>query len=172
MQERGRTILLQTTWEMHKWDLQQTLDTNSEQIFFSLSKLCGASSPWYVIPYNGCINQFLSLNHSLVNFVAGINPQEFSQDSESWRSSVRNYWSLLSPLIFSDHPKRPGDEDPIPPYNMVRNVMDMNANYGGLNAALLEAGYSVWVMNVVPVGERNTLPLILDQGFAGAIHNW
>ncbi|KAK6157882.1 hypothetical protein DH2020_012130 [Rehmannia glutinosa] len=75
-------------------------------------------------------------------------------------------------LIFSDHPKRPGDEDPMPPYNMVRNVMDMNAHYGGLNTALLEARKSVWVMNVVPVGEHNTLPIILDQGFAGVLHNW
>ncbi|KAG8366438.1 hypothetical protein BUALT_Bualt17G0079800 [Buddleja alternifolia] len=102
----------------------------------------------------------------------GINPEDFSDDLEFWRSSLRNYWSLLSPLIFSDHPKRPGDEDPMPPYNMVRNVMDMNANYGGLNTALLEARKSVWVMNVVPIGERNTLPVILDQGFAGVLHNW
>ncbi|KAG8383043.1 hypothetical protein BUALT_Bualt05G0143400 [Buddleja alternifolia] len=104
--------------------------------------------------------------------VHGINPEDFSEDLDFWRSALRNYWSLLSPLIFSDHPKRPGDEDPNPPYNMVRNVMDMNAHYGGLNAALLEARKSVWVMNVVPVGEHNTLPLILDQGFAGILHNW
>lgn len=85
---------------------------------------------------------------------------------------MRNYWSLLTPLIFSDHPKRPGDEDPLPPYNMIRNVMDMNARYGGLNAAFLEGKQSVWVMNVVPLGAHNTLPLILDQGFAGVLHNW
>ncbi|GER31845.1 S-adenosyl-L-methionine-dependentmethyltransferases superfamily protein [Striga asiatica] len=102
----------------------------------------------------------------------GINSEDFAEDMEFWRSSLRNYWSLLSPLIFSDHPKRPGDEDPMPPYNMVRNVMDMNAHYGGLNAALLEARKSVWVMNVVPVGDHNTLPVILDQGFAGVLHNW
>ncbi|KAK4479823.1 hypothetical protein RD792_015363 [Penstemon davidsonii] len=104
--------------------------------------------------------------------VHGIDPEDFSEDLEQWRSALRNYWSLLSPLIFSDHPKRPGDEDPMPPYNMVRNVMDLSAHYGGLNAALLEARKSVWVMNVVPLGERNTLPVILDQGFAGVLHNW
>ncbi|KAL8249849.1 hypothetical protein R6Q59_006717 [Mikania micrantha] len=97
---------------------------------------------------------------------------EFDEDFESSRIALRNYWSLLTPLIFSDHPKRPGEEDPLPPYNMIRNVMDMNANYGGLNAAFLEAGKSVWVMNVVPLGTRNTLPLILDQGFAGVLHDW
>lgn len=102
----------------------------------------------------------------------GIHPDDFYEDSEFWRSSLRNYWSVLSPLIFSDHPKRPGDEDPLPPHNMVRNVMDMNAHYGGLNAALSETRKSAWVMNVVPLGVRNTLPLILDRGFLGVLHNW
>ncbi|XP_049388100.1 probable methyltransferase PMT5 [Solanum stenotomum] len=101
-----------------------------------------------------------------------VDPDDFFEDSGFWKSALRNYWSLLSPLIFSDHPKRPGEEDPLPPYNMVRNVMDMNAHYGGLNAAMLEASKSVWVMNVVPLGARNTLPLILDRGFAGILHNW
>lgn len=89
-----------------------------------------------------------------------------------WRSAVDNYWSLLTPLIFSDHPKRPGDEDPLPPYNMIRNVMDMSSNYGGLNAALLEEKKSVWVMNVVPARASNALPLILDRGFTGVMHDW
>ncbi|KAG6429776.1 hypothetical protein SASPL_107829 [Salvia splendens] len=104
--------------------------------------------------------------------IHGINPKDFFEDSVYWRSALRNYWSLLSPLIFSDHPKRPGDEDPMPPYNMVRNVMDMNARYGGLTTALLEARNSVWVMNVISVGQPNTLPAVLDQGFAGVLHNW
>ncbi|XP_057485840.1 probable methyltransferase PMT5 [Actinidia eriantha] len=49
--------------------------------------------------------------------------------------------------------------------------MDMNAYYGGLSAALLEGKQSVWVMNVVPLGAHNTLPLILHQGFAGVLHD-
>lgn len=85
---------------------------------------------------------------------------------------VRNFWSLLSPLIFSDHPKRPGDEDPSPPFNMVRNVLDMNAKFGGFNAALLDTGKTVWVMNVVPTSGPNYLPLILDRGFVGVLHDW
>ncbi|VVB03981.1 unnamed protein product [Arabis nemorensis] len=84
----------------------------------------------------------------------------------------KNYWSLLTPLIFSDHPKRPGDEDPLPPFNMIRNVMDMNARFGNLNSALLDERKSAWVMNVVPVNARNTLPIILDRGFAGVLHDW
>jgi len=102
----------------------------------------------------------------------GLQYDEFSEDSESWRASVRNYWSLLSPLIFSDHPKRPGDEDPPPPYNMLRNVLDMNAHFGGFNSALLHARKSVWVMNVVPLKAPNYLPLILDRGYVGVMHDW
>ncbi|XP_044492807.1 probable methyltransferase PMT5 [Mangifera indica] len=104
--------------------------------------------------------------------VHGVKPEDFSEDLQVWRTALKNYWSLLTPLIFSDHPKRPGDEDPLPPFNMIRNVMDMNAQYGGLNAAFQEEKKSVWVMNVVPVTALDTLPLILDRGFAGALHDW
>ncbi|PON50355.1 putative pectin methyltransferase QUA [Trema orientale] len=104
--------------------------------------------------------------------IYGLHPEEIPEDAENWKMTVRNYWSLLSPLIFSDHPKRPGDEDPSPPYNMLRNVLDMNAHYGGFNSALLEAGKSVWVMNVVPTSGPNYLPLILDRGYVGVLHDW
>ncbi|XP_047341502.1 probable pectin methyltransferase QUA2 [Impatiens glandulifera] len=104
--------------------------------------------------------------------IYGVQSEEYGEDKEHWSRTVGNYWSLLSPLIFSDHPKRPGDEDPSPPYNMLRNVMDMNARYGGFNSALLEAGKSVWVMNVVPTSGPNYLPLILDRGFVGVSHDW
>ncbi|KAJ9146445.1 hypothetical protein P3X46_028712 [Hevea brasiliensis] len=104
--------------------------------------------------------------------IHGLHSEELAEESENWRTAVHNYWSLLSPLIFSDHPKRPGDEDPSPPYNMLRNVLDMNAYFGGFNSALLEAGKSVWVMNVVPTTGPNYLPLILDRGFVGVLHDW
>ncbi|KAM0005284.1 putative S-adenosyl-L-methionine-dependent methyltransferase [Helianthus debilis subsp. tardiflorus] len=104
--------------------------------------------------------------------VHGVPFDDLIEDDLNWKSAVRNYWSLLSPLIFSDHPKRPGIEDPIPPYNMVRNVLDMNAHFGGFNSALLGAGKSVWVMNVVPTSGPNHLPLILDRGFVGVLHDW
>ncbi|XP_010416801.1 PREDICTED: probable pectin methyltransferase QUA2 isoform X2 [Camelina sativa] len=102
----------------------------------------------------------------------GLHPEVLGEDAENWKITVREYWSLLSPLIFSDHPKRPGDEDPSPPYNMLRNVLDMNAQYGGLNSALLEAKKSVWVMNVVPTAGPNHLPMILDRGLVGVLHDW
>ncbi|XP_076907821.1 putative pectin methyltransferase QUA2 [Bidens hawaiensis] len=104
--------------------------------------------------------------------VHGVLSDDFMEDDINWKSAVRDYWSLLSPLIFSDHPKRPGDEDPIPPKYMVRNVLDKNAHFGGFNSALLDARKSVWVMNVVPTSGVNHLPLILDRGFVGVLHDW
>lgn len=103
--------------------------------------------------------------------VSGLNSDELSEDSLNWHSTVQNYWSLLSPLIFSDHPKRPGDEDPSP-FNTVRNVLDMNAHFSGFNMALLESKKSVWVMNVIPTTANNHLPSILDRGLVGVSHDW
>ncbi|XP_010676338.1 probable pectin methyltransferase QUA2 isoform X2 [Beta vulgaris subsp. vulgaris] len=102
----------------------------------------------------------------------GLHPEDLAEDGLNSNSAIRDYWTLLSPLIFSDHPKRPGDEDPSPPYNMLRNVLDMNARFGGFNAALLDTGKSVWVMNVVPTSGPNYLPLILDRGLVGVLHDW
>jgi len=112
------------------------------------------------------------LIHVLYIFFSGLHPADFREDAENWKTTLPNYWSVLSPIIFSDHPKRPGEEDPSPPYNMVRNVLDMNAHFGGFNSALLEAGKSVWVMNVVPTGGPNYLPLIVDRGLIGVLHDW
>ncbi|KAK1405507.1 hypothetical protein POM88_005112 [Heracleum sosnowskyi] len=52
------------------------------------------------------------------------------------------------------------------------NVLDMNARFGGFNSALLEAGKSVWVMNVVPTTGPSYIPLILGRGFVGVLHDW
>ncbi|KAL0908586.1 hypothetical protein M5K25_023088 [Dendrobium thyrsiflorum] len=112
-----------------------------------------------------------SLNSAELS-IHGVHPEDFMDDSLYWNSAVHNYWSLLSPLVFSDHPKRPGDEDPSPPFNMLRNVLDMNSQFGGFNAALLESGKSVWVMNVVPTNSHNYLPLIFDRGLIGVQHDW
>lgn len=115
------------------------------------------------------------VNSTELNKLYGLRMENLVEDGVKWDLSVKNYWSLLSPLIFSDHPKRPGDEEPPPPSNMVRNVLDMNAGYGGFNTAMLDAGKDVWVMNVVPPTAPNSdnhLPLILDRGFVGVQHHW
>lgn len=53
-----------------------------------------------------------------------------------------------------------------------RNVMDMNANFGGFAAALHDAQLPVWVMNVVPNSGPSTLKIVYDRGFIGSYHDW
>ncbi|KAG6487398.1 hypothetical protein ZIOFF_055984 [Zingiber officinale] len=48
-----------------------------------------------------------------------LHPEALTEDAANWNSVIHNYWSLVSPLIFSDHPKRTGDEEPSPPFNML-----------------------------------------------------
>ncbi|CAI9764830.1 unnamed protein product [Fraxinus pennsylvanica] len=52
----------------------------------------------------------------------------------------------------------------------VRNVMDMNAFFGGFAAALISD--PVWVMNVVPARKPLTLDVIFDRGLIGIYHDW
>ncbi|KAH0687635.1 hypothetical protein KY284_018188 [Solanum tuberosum] len=54
----------------------------------------------------------------LENAVKGANLDDSFEDSQIGRSVLRNYWFLLSSLIFSDCPKKPGKENPLLPYNM------------------------------------------------------
>ena len=39
-------------------------------------------------------------------------------------------------------------------------------------AALYDHGVDCWVMNVVPVSDTNTLPVIYDRGLIGVVHDW
>ena len=52
----------------------------------------------------------------------------------------------------------------------VRNIMDMNALFGGFAAAL--ASDPVWVMNVIPSRKQLTLDVIYDRGLIGVYHDW
>lgn len=52
----------------------------------------------------------------------------------------------------------------------IRNVMDMNAFFGGFAAALLSD--PVWVMNVVSARKPSTLGIIYDRGLIGVYHDW
>lgn len=39
-------------------------------------------------------------------------------------------------------------------------------------AALINRKLDCWVMNVIPVSEPNTLPVIYDRGLLGVAHDW
>ncbi|TYH32528.1 hypothetical protein ES288_A01G259500v1 [Gossypium darwinii] len=83
----------------------------------------------------------------------GISREEFSSDSNFWQEQVHYYWKLMNVSRTE-----------------IRNVMDMNALFGGFAAALNE--YPVWVMNIVPSSMQNTLSAIYDRGLIGAFHDW
>ncbi|KAK3229480.1 hypothetical protein Dsin_001361 [Dipteronia sinensis] len=55
-------------------------------------------------------------------------------------------------------------------WSKVRNVMDMNASYGGFAAALIDK--PLWVMNVIPIDAQDTLPILFDRGLFGIYHDW
>lgn len=183
---------LQYCWKLRGWLTEPFVWQKSADAHCYLSRkresipLCGMEDDVqkYYKPLRSCLigptnkrwiavqNLSSKLDSTYVEKVHGVRPEDFQDERTEWSSVLKNYWSLLTPLIFSDHPKRLTEEDPLPPFNMIRNVMDMNAHYGGFNAALLEEKKLVWVMNVVPVGSSNTLPFIFDQGFAGVLHDW
>lgn len=81
--------------------------------------------------------------------------EEFVSDTTHWKNVVTKSYS-----------KDLGIE-----WGHVRNVMDMNAGYGGF-AAALSTKERVWTMNVVPTDEPDTLPIIYDRGLSGLYHDW
>eukprot|EP00850_Spirogloea_muscicola_P022645 SM000305S11803 [mRNA] locus=s305:126683:130090:+ [translate_table: standard] len=102
----------------------------------------------------------------------GITEAEWHDDGAAWKARVNEYWSLLSPTIFSDGPKRPGDDDPPLPHNQVRNCMDINAGLGGFAAAMVGTRRPLWVLSVAPSPGPNALSLVFERGLLGVTHNW
>ncbi|KAK4272471.1 hypothetical protein QN277_021025 [Acacia crassicarpa] len=83
----------------------------------------------------------------------GINQDEFTSDTQFWQDQVHHYWRLMNVRETE-----------------IRNVMDMNAFFGGFAVAL--NNFPVWVMNVVPASMKNTLSGIYDRGLIGTFHDW
>ncbi|GMI68595.1 hypothetical protein like AT5G64030 [Hibiscus trionum] len=81
-------------------------------------------------------------------------PEDFSADNEHWKRVVTK--SYINGMGIS--------------WSSVRNVMDMNAVYGGFAAALKDL--DLWVMNVVPIDAPDTLPIVYERGLFGMYHDW
>ncbi|XP_021767324.1 probable methyltransferase PMT13 [Chenopodium quinoa] len=79
----------------------------------------------------------------------------FEADARRWARRVSYYKNSLNLKLGS---------------SAVRNVMDMNAFFGGFAAALVSD--PVWVMNVVPPHKPSTLDVIYDRGLIGVYHDW
>ncbi|KAI8540137.1 hypothetical protein RHMOL_Rhmol09G0238800 [Rhododendron molle] len=78
----------------------------------------------------------------------------FYEDTEHWSALVLDVY--LEGLAIN--------------WSSVRNVMDMNAGYGGFAASLRDM--PLWVMNVIPVNGPDTLSVIFDRGLIGIYHDW
>ncbi|XP_008799521.1 probable methyltransferase PMT15 [Phoenix dactylifera] len=85
----------------------------------------------------------------------GVTSEMFLQDSELWKKRVEHYKKLVN----------------LGQKGRYRNLLDMNARFGGFAAAL--ADESVWVMNVVPTAANaNTLGVIYERGLIGTYQDW
>lgn len=85
--------------------------------------------------------------------MTGIDQEKFSADTVFWQDQVHEYWRLMKVNVTE-----------------IRNVMDMNALWGGFSVALNV--FPVWVMSVVPATMDNTLSAIYNRGLIGAFHDW
>ncbi|CAL9094716.1 unnamed protein product [Musa textilis] len=79
----------------------------------------------------------------------------FDADTRRWARRVAYYKKSLGVKLGSPQ---------------IRNVMDMNAFFGGFAASL--SSEPVWVMNVVPARKPLTLGIIYDRGLVGVYHDW
>eukprot|EP00249_Psilotum_nudum_P001994 c14801_g1_i3 orf=431-2257(+) len=89
-----------------------------------------------------------------VHLVSGGSDGNFKRDTKLWMGRVK-YYKFLLPELGS---------------NKIRNIMDMNTQYGGFAAALIND--PVWVMNVVSSYAANSLGVIYDRGLIGTINDW
>ncbi|XP_050385544.1 probable methyltransferase PMT23 [Argentina anserina] len=119
---------------------------------------------WYV-PLSNCLSQLPRYSwpvpwpERLSSKPLSLSPEseseeKFYKDTKDWSALVSNSYINNAAINWSS----------------VRNVMDMNAGYGGFAAALIDQ--PLWVMNVIPVHLPDTLPIIFDRGLIGFYHDW
>ena len=95
----------------------------------------------------------------LLGTLPGITSSTFTDDTETWRKRVDYYKSSLVPTLGVN--------------GRYRNIMDMNAGFGGFAATLEKDRDNVWVMNVVPtIAKHNTLGVIYERGLIGTYQDW
>ncbi|CAL5025898.1 unnamed protein product [Urochloa decumbens] len=88
--------------------------------------------------------------------IEGVTEEMFVEDTELWKKRVGHYKSVISQF---------GQK------GRYRNLLDMNAKFGGFAAALVSD--PVWVMNMVPtVGNSTTLGVIYERGLIGSYQDW
>lgn len=86
--------------------------------------------------------------------IPGVSEEKYMEDNRQWRKHV-NAYRKFNKIIDSGR---------------YRNIMDMNAGFGGFAAALDSP--KLWVMNVVPTLADNTLGVVYERGLIGIYHDW
>uniref|UniRef100_A0A0D6QUP7 Methyltransferase n=1 Tax=Araucaria cunninghamii TaxID=56994 RepID=A0A0D6QUP7_ARACU len=85
----------------------------------------------------------------------GVTTETYEADTKLWKKHVQAY-KRINKFIGETR---------------YRNIMDMNAGFGGFAAALTSD--KAWVMNVVPtIAKENTLGVIYERGLIGIYHDW
>ncbi|RZS28318.1 hypothetical protein BHM03_00061888 [Ensete ventricosum] len=88
--------------------------------------------------------------------VVGVTAEMFLQDTELWKKRVGYYKKVINQLGQAGR---------------YRNLLDMNANFGGFAAALIDD--PLWAMNIVPTASQvNTLGVIYERGLIGTYQDW
>ncbi|KAF3433358.1 hypothetical protein FNV43_RR24460 [Rhamnella rubrinervis] len=146
-------------YENHKQNIQLICD-NKE----------GKNNSWYV-PLSSCLSRIPTDSEGNLLSWPMPWPQRLSSKPPSLSTEGNvaqkfyediKYWSgIVSDVYMKDLAIN---------WSSVRNVMDMNAGYGGFASALVNR--PMWVMNVVPVDMPDTLSIIFDRGLIGIYHDW
>ncbi|CAN8287108.1 unnamed protein product [Cochlearia groenlandica] len=116
------------------------------------------NASWYA-PLRGCISKLPNRDVQVwpepwPKRLVSVTSKTFKKDTEKW-----------SAIVSDTYLERLGVN-----WSRVRNVMDMNAGFGGFAAALINR--PLWVMNVVPVEKPDTLSVVFDRGLIGVYHDW
>uniref|UniRef100_A0A0E0L3P5 Methyltransferase n=1 Tax=Oryza punctata TaxID=4537 RepID=A0A0E0L3P5_ORYPU len=121
---------------------------------------------WYA-PLDTCISSSIEKSSWPLPWPERLNarylnvPDDSSSTDEKFDADTKYWKHAISGIYYNDFPVN---------WSSIRNVMDMNAGYGGFAAALIDK--PLWVMNVVPVGQPDTLPVIFNRGLIGVYHDW
>ncbi|ONK80412.1 uncharacterized protein A4U43_C01F17380 [Asparagus officinalis] len=137
-------------------DLCTNSDDPSEAWYFKL-KTCVSKIPLMqevAVEFNAKWPQRLSEPPARVSHMED-GTTVFDADTKHWAEQVSYYKKSLGVKLGT--PK-------------IRNIMDMNARFGGFAAALQSD--PVWVMNIVPANRPRTLDVIYDRGLIGMYHDW
>ncbi|XP_049410272.1 probable methyltransferase PMT22 [Solanum stenotomum] len=124
------------------------------------------NSSWYT-PLDSCLLPLASSNYKWpAPWPQRLNTKPLSLSletdaEETFNKDTRHWASLVSDVYLGGLAIN---------WSSVRNVMDMNAGYGGFATALIDR--PLWVMNVVPISGPDTLPIIFDRGLVGTYHDW